>query len=318
MNKFLHLLTISSILIIGCENTRLTEYVIKEKDLVPEGISYSQKMKTFYLSSVAKSKIIKVDQKTGNQEDFISEKEFGYAPGAGIFVDDKNNTLHALGGYFRMNDSLSSLFTFDIKSQKLIKRYNVNDGEQHFLNDLIMDKKSDLFITDSKASAIYQLKSGGDSLELFYKSDEIQYPNGISISDDNTKLYIASHTKGIRILDIDTKTILNGIDTIGISQGIDGLEFYKGNLYAIQNGVETNTYNFRKLELNKTQDEIIGVKVIDSHNSNLGIPLTFCIVNSQAILIGNSNIQYLDQINFIFSKSDSISNTKLLSYELEN
>ena len=294
------------------------EYILDEKDLVPEGIAYSENKDAFYLTSVAKSKIIELDKNTGKQTDFIKEHESGYSPGAGIYVDDERNLLHAIGGYFRMSDSLSSLFTFDLNTKKLLRRYNVTDGGEHFLNDMIKDRKGNIYLTDTKGASIYVLRQDNDSLELFYKSPEIESPNGIAISDDNTKLFIASNPKGVRILDISTKNILNDRDTLGISQGIDGLEFYKNHLYAIQNTVEANTFNFRKLVLNQTQDKLIDVEVIDSHSPILNVPLTFCLVGNKAVVIGNSNLQYLNQENFKFPNADTIPNTKLIVYQLND
>jgi hypothetical protein len=307
----------SIIILIGCKTKIQQEYILNEIDLVPEGISYSKNKDAFYLTSVAKSKIIELDRKSGKQKNFINEHESGYMPGAGIYVDDDRNLLHAIGGYFMKNDSLSSLFTFDLNTRKLIKRYDVIDKGVHFLNDLVKDKRGNIYLTDTKKSAIYLLKHDNDSLELFYESPEIQFPNGIAISGNNTKLYIASHTKGVRVLDISTKMILNDKDSLGISQGIDGLKFHKNHLYAIQNSVKANTFNFRKLILNEKQDEIIGFEVIDSHTPNLNLPLTFCLVEDKAIVIGNSNLQYLNQKEYKFNFADSIPNTKLIVYQIE-
>lgn len=298
-----------------CSIKTLDEFVIEEKDLVPEGIAYSKIKDAFYLTSIAKSKIIELDRKSGRQTDFIKEREFGYTPGVGIFVDDKRNLLYAIGGYFMLGDSLSSLFIFDLSTKKLLKRYNL-PGE-HFLNDMIEDEKGNIYLTDTKGSSIFVLNEEKDSLELFYRSAEIESPNGIAISDDNNRLYIASHPKGVRILDISTKKILNGVDTLGISQGIDGLEFYKNNLYAIQNGVAANSDNFRKLILNQAQDEIVDVKVIDSHTPDLNVPLTFCLTENRVIIIGNSNLQYLNQENMEFIDTKTVSKTKLLVYYIE-
>ncbi|WP_425235513.1 SMP-30/gluconolactonase/LRE family protein [Ulvibacterium sp.] len=305
------------LLILGCNSRTLTEYVLNEKDLVPEGIDYSKKKDAFYLTSVAKSKIVEVDRKSGKQKDFIGEHEFGYTPGVGIYVDDRRNLLHAIGGYYRYKDSLSSLFTFDIHTKKLLKRYDITDKGEHFLNDLIQDAKGNLYLTDSKDSSIYLLKHESDSLELFYRSSEIEFPNGITVSEDNTKLYIASFSKGVRTLDIATKRILNEPDTLGMSQGIDGLEFYKGHLYAIQNGVRANTFNFRKLILDQTREKVVDVEVLDAHTPKLDVPLTFCLVGNDAVVIANSNLQYLNQETFHFVESDTIPNTKLLVYPIE-
>ena len=295
----------------------IREYIMDERDLVPEGIAYSEKNDVFYLTSIGKFKIIEVDRKTGLQKDFIKEHEFGFAPGAGIYVDDNRNLLYALGGYYMIKDSTSSLFTFDMTTKWLLKKYHVQDEGEHFLNDMIMDKSGNLYLTDTKDYSVYILKNDGDKLELFFKSPEIQYPNGIAISDDNTKLYIASISKGVRVLDILSKTILNQEDTLGVSQGIDGLEFYEGNLFGLQNSFGPNSFNFRKLILNDSQDKILRSEVIDSHTEKLDLPLTFCIMENKAVVIGNSNLQYLNQESFKFQESDTIKKTRLLVYEMD-
>ncbi len=317
MNNYLLFITVCVICFASCESKDRTYYELDEIELTPEGIAYSATTDLFYLTSIAKSKIITVDGETGTQEDFISEKEAGFMPGVGIVVDDKRGVLHALGGYYMLKGSHTALYTFDIESKKLLKKYAVVDTGDHFLNDLIQDMTGNLYITDTKASAVYFLKNGNDSLELYYQSKEIEYPNGIAISGDYTKLYVASTTKGVRVFDIPTKTILNGVDGTGISLGIDGLEYFKGSLYAIQNSYAANGDNFRKLILNKSEDEVSKVEVIDSNNPDLDVPLTFCIANDKAIVIGNSNLEHLDQISLTFPQPDSLKKTKLLIYPLK-
>ncbi len=39
-------------------------------------------------------------------------------------------------------------------------------------------------------------------VEKYFDSEEIIYPNGITISDDNKYLYVASTNNGIRVLDL--------------------------------------------------------------------------------------------------------------------
>lgn len=299
------------------DNPIIQEYIIDERDLVPEGIAYSEINDIFYLTSIGKSKIIELDRKSGTQKDFIKGHEFGYAPGAGIHVDDKKRLVYALGGYYMIQDSLSSLFAFDMNSKTLLGKYAVEGEGEHFLNDMTQDDKGNLYITDTKNSSVYILKNNADKLEMFFKSPEIEFPNGISISDDNTKLFIASFNKGVRIVDISSKTILNKEDNLGVSQGIDGLKFFKGNLFGVQNGIKVNSSNFRKLILNQSQNKIISFEVIDSHTPKLNVPLTFCIIGDKAIVIGNSNLQYLNQENFNFVDSDTIGKTKLLVYKIE-
>jgi DNA-binding beta-propeller fold protein YncE len=294
-----------------------SSYILDEPDLVPEGIAYSETNNKFYLTSIAKLKIITVNEETGEQEDFISPGAYHFPAGAGIYADDERKQLHAVGGYYTHPDSISSLFTFDLNTKELLNKYDVTDEGAHFLNDMTLDKAGNIYMTDSKSSAVYTLEKGGKALFLFFRSEEIPNPNGITISDDDSKLYIAT-SKGVRIMDKNTKSILNEADTTSISRGIDGLEFYKKNLYAVQNGVESNGPNFRKLLLNKNQDKIRGFKLIDSNNPEMDLPLTFCIVHNNAVVIGNSNLQFLDQGNFTFHEKDSLKKTRLLIYDLRN
>lgn len=182
---------------------------------------------------------------------------------------------------------------------------------------MIQDTAGNIYLTDTKGGSVYLLKHESDSLELFFKSPEIEFPNGIAISDDNTKLYVASMPKGVKVLDISTKRILNKTDTLGISQGIDGLEFYKNHLYAVQNGVGANGFNFRKLILNAAQDKIVAVEIIDSGNPKLYVPLTFCFMENKAVVIGNSNLGHLDQVTMKLAESDTIPNSKLLVYTID-
>lgn len=123
--------------------------------------------------------------------------------------------------------------------------------------------------------------------------------------------------KGVKVLDISTKKILNGTDSLGVSQGIDGLEFYNNHLYAVQNGVGANGFNFRKLILNESQDKIVDVEIIDSGNPDLYVPLTFCFMENKAVVIGNSNLGHLNQETMQFSQSDTIPKSKLLVYEID-
>lgn len=315
--KFVTLLFTILIVIAGCNPQHRVNYMIEETELVPEGIDYSETNDRFYLTSIAKSKIITVDAESGAQNDFISEGEYGFMPGVGIFADDKQNRLLALSGYFRLPETKTTLFEFDLSSGELLHKYTVQDTGRHFLNDLTVAENGDVYITDTSGSAIYLLENDANKLKSWLQSEEIQYPNGITISNDSKKLYVASYTRGVRIIDLQTRQILNAADSTTNSKGIDGLEFYRGNLYAIQNGVETNGDNFRKLELNKTGDNITGISIIDSGNPELDVPLTFCIAGNKAVVIGNSNLHFLNQEDYSFDEPDSLMNTNLLIYELE-
>ncbi|MEM7382363.1 MAG: hypothetical protein AAF361_14375, partial [Bacteroidota bacterium] len=56
------ILSVTACIWIACKNNKPKEnYLLDELDLVPEGIAYYSKQHKFFLTSIAKSKIITVD-----------------------------------------------------------------------------------------------------------------------------------------------------------------------------------------------------------------------------------------------------------------
>src|SRR5882762_11191566 len=58
---------------------------LSEKDLIPEGIAFDPLTKSFYVSSINKRKIVKVDE-TGSVSDFISSRQDGIGEVLGLKV----------------------------------------------------------------------------------------------------------------------------------------------------------------------------------------------------------------------------------------
>ena len=73
MKGYRSLFPLIPLLVIACGQepaSPLTGYTLAEKDLVPEGIDYSKSRDNFYVSSVAKAKIIEADhQRPGGAAD---------------------------------------------------------------------------------------------------------------------------------------------------------------------------------------------------------------------------------------------------------
>lgn len=279
-------------------------YVLNEKELVPEGIAYAPQARAFFITSIVQAKIIRVDEVTGEQTNFIDNGEFGYLPGVGIYVDETADKLYAIGG----NDSLSAMFVFSLSTGTMENRYSANDGRYHFLNDLTMDADKNIYITDSNGSDVWWLPHHGDSLQLFYRSDAIHFPNGIACSDDNRFLYVASFDHGVRVLDLKTKELINATDSAG--KGIDGLEYYRGNLYGVQNGNPDRHHYFLQLQLTPSRDRISSEKILD-HYPPHNLPLTFAVAGSNAVIITHSNLQHVEQKTMTIPHPDSLKNTVL-------
>ena len=102
----------------------------------------------------------------------------------------------------------------DPLNMTLIDSFNLNSSPQ---NMTISTDGTKAFVTYSDYSRGVQIIDISDpsnlsSIKNIYLNDT--YPNGITLSSDNTKAFIASRTQGIKILDIRSGMIVGSFDTM--------------------------------------------------------------------------------------------------------
>ena len=107
-------------------------------------------------------------------------------------------------------------------------------------NDVTFDGKGRIYFTDLPASAVYRIDGPGKIVKLLGAPD-VERPNGIQVSPDDTVLYVADSApvgQGVRLLrayDLRTDgSIANKrvLYDFGMVRGIDGMSVdVQGNLY---------------------------------------------------------------------------------------
>lgn len=307
-----------SLLCITCKqvkNERIA-YQISEKDLIPEGITYSSTTNSFYLSSIYKTKIIQIDAESGDFKDFIPSDLLNLSF-LGLIVDDGQKYLWACGYGYRNGKKFSLVNKFHLISGDLIKSYSINDTLEHLYNDLVKDTEGNIFFTDTERQTIFKIDKETDSVEVFYDGIEILYPNGITISSDSKYLFVASTTHGIRVLDIQKKSIIGEPDSIFNSTGIDGLKYYQKSLIGIQNEVQQKSdVKIVRFFLDETNTKIIGMRIIDQNNPDFDIPTTFVMVGSDLYCLANSQLWNLNSTECKILQPDRLKEVIILSYEI--
>jgi hypothetical protein len=111
-------------------------------------------------------------------------------------------------------------------------------GSGHSFNDLAIASTGDVYLTDTRAGAVWRLAHGADHLTR--APNRFDFANGIALSAEGNLLYVSTFPDGITLIDLKT----NLARPIGRGSGlclaaIDGLYFYRGALIAIQNGFMT-------------------------------------------------------------------------------
>jgi len=279
-----------------------------QKDLIPEGIAIDAKTEKLYLNSLKENKIVSSNLDGSDTSEFIKSSQHGYLSGFGMTI--KGDTLFALGNsHFRPNNE-SVLLLLNTKTAQLIDSFTLKDSLFHYLNDVAISSEGNIYITDSESNRIYTVKHKRSQLEVFLENDEIANSNGISISDDNKYLYVASYRNGIRVVDIKSKTILNQPNED--YTGIDGMKYYKNSLIAIVNARrDTLKQGVFRFYLDDSKTRILRKEQLVPYGDHFVLPTTFDIIDDHLFYVINTQLDNLDEVS-----NDIKDKSKLESYEL--
>lgn len=297
----------------GCASVR--NYVINEKDIIPEGTAYNSLTKQIYIGSIYKQKVIAITT-NGDLEEVIDRTSFGDLSPIGMEVDKEHNRLWvnvALAPI--LNESgkdewKTTMISFNLENFELIKKYPLVKEEQAFLNDLTVAKDGSVYATESVHGKLYKVEYTTDELLPFLNLENFGFPNGIVYYEPQHCLFVATN-EGILKIDIQTKQYAllkcaTGIDPTGI----DGLAIYKDYFIGHQSSKISRFY------FNEGITEIVESTVFDtgdefdsSTTGELGNGRYHYIVNSQirsGIDRGANTIKPLDSLENVIIRSKKL------------
>src|SRR5207248_1282429 len=105
------------------------------------------------------------------------------------------------------------------------------------LGDVIVAASGDVFTTDSVSPAVYRLRARGRLLEPVAAGEPFVSPQGLALSADGARLFVADYSKGVFAIALDSRRVrLLEAPRDADVLGIDGLYRAGESLLAIQNG----------------------------------------------------------------------------------
>lgn len=281
-------------------------FKLSQKDLITEGVAYDPVTETFYVGSIHQRKIVSRD-KEGTVKDFATAQN-GLWSVFGMKIDAQRRALWVCStvtpemvGFQKEEDGLSSVFKFDLKSGKLVKRYNLpNQPQPHWLGDLVINSRGDVFITDSQApGAVYAIFQAKDELELFIPAGPFRSPQGLDFSDDEKHLFVADYSVGILKIDLATREHIKLPAPENLAWiGIDGMYFYKNSLIAIQNGIRP--HRVIRFFLSKTYDRLERAEIVEANNPLFNEPTLGALVRDDFYYVANSQWSSFNKDKTIF------------------
>ena len=269
-----------------------TAFLVKDKTLHVESVTTGEEDDIFYIGSIHKRKIVKVNRDK-SLSDFTKPKQDGLCAVFDLKTDQSKKYLWVssspvpeMEGY--QDDLPSGVFQYDIKSHKLVKKFlPENPKLELVLGSIAINKKGEVFASDSKGNLIFKVNESTGKLEQFFSSEEFWNVQGITFSDDNKYMFIADYIKGIFRLNLTNFDLLLLPKNFDLSlKSVDGLAFFNNSLIAIQNGLKP--MRVTRYALNKNMDTLESYSILDQGHPAFNEPTLGTLDKNTFYYVANS------------------------------
>jgi sugar lactone lactonase YvrE len=261
--------------------------------VVTEGIAYDPAGDAFFVGDLPRRAVLRVTR-DGRAHDFVSPEAGGLLAPLGLKVDSRSRLL-----WVAANDEArghGGVFAFDAETGAP-RRFAASpkDGAKHVLNDLAIDARGDVFVTDSEGGGVYVLATSATELAPFVSREVAAQPNGIALSDDGSLLFVADRTE---VLAVDRKTMRvsrlahDPRVTLG---AIDGLSCAGRALFAVQG--DFGVPRVSRFDLDESFSTVERATVLVAGDPRVTTPTTGALANDGFYVIANSQIDKVDDDN---------------------
>jgi sugar lactone lactonase YvrE len=172
----------------------------------PESIT-STSDGVLFVGRVGDGGIVRVKPRTAESTVFVQPGASGSRSILGVFADEASSTLwacsndlSALGGSAAGSDTWSALKSFDLNTGDA--KHSVTLPSSHaFCNDITVDGKGSVYVTDSANPTILKLSAGATTFDVFAQDSAFSPPqsgaglDGIAFGSDGN-LYVTTYTVG--------------------------------------------------------------------------------------------------------------------------
>jgi len=173
----------------------------------PESIT-SKSDGTLYVGRLGDGGIVRIKPHTHENAMFVQPGALGSRSILGVFADEASNTvwacsndLSAFGAPAKGSDTGSALKAFDLRTGNG-KRSVSLPGTHPFCNDIAVDVKGSIYVTDSANPTILKLSPGATTFEVFAQDSAFSAPqsggaglDGIAFGSDGN-LYVTTYAAG--------------------------------------------------------------------------------------------------------------------------
>jgi sugar lactone lactonase YvrE len=270
-------------------NAKAQNISFNSNELYPEGIAYSKKQNSFFVSSLHYGKIGKVSRK-GVYTEFITDAAL--VSTIGIHANEKANLL-----YVCVSDPGVSVKTSKETQMKLAKliAYDLTTGKRKFVadlgalnptsgnfaNDVDFDNLGNAYVTNSFSPIVFKVSPAGKA-SVFATSDNWKGEgfnlNGIVVYKNEYLIVAQSNTGNLYKVSLKNPTEITKINAEPIL-GADGI-FLNGNSELIV--ISNSKKEVAKLN---TTDNFVSAKTLKTATTEMTFPTTGIVVNKKYFVL---------------------------------
>jgi hypothetical protein len=270
-------------------------FTVREPDLIPEGITHDPRTRVFFLGSVAKRKIVRVDAE-GRAADFVPTGRDGLGRVLGVHVDAGRRLLWAVSNpqRFKGGKGDGALFGFDVDTAALRHKLAApGDGARRVrLNDVALGPRGELFVTASEVGGVYLATDASEGvLRPLLAPGSLSGPNGIVFFEEAGLLLVA-HDVGVASVDPRTgafRDLAKRPDQVLGS--FDGLALRGRTLLGVQNGI--GAPRVVQVEFDGAGASVVSLRTLEAGSPELELPTTGVRSGDAFYVIGNSQLRAL-------------------------
>lgn len=184
---------------------------LENPEIRPEGIAFDGDTARLFIGSLnGEIWEIGLDRKLAR----FAGPEQGLREVLGMKVDRARRLLWAVTGVFpdlfppptgrKQDEGLTGVVAFRLDSGERVRECWLDERPVlHGFNDLALATNGDVYVSDSRAGAIWRLPRGECRLEKLVQDARMGFPNGIALSADESLLYVA-HIEGLSAVNVRT------------------------------------------------------------------------------------------------------------------
>jgi sugar lactone lactonase YvrE len=247
--------------------SRLAFTIAPERHLI-EGVAWDMPRRRLFASSVVGRELLIHDAQGWRAVPGIDAGSL-----FGLAIEPRRQLLWLTSGVVEQTPSPDTAFrgliALDLRTLSVVRRLRAPAGGSP--GDVAVAADGTVFASDPQSGAVYRARPGAAALEVLVPAGAMRSPQGLALSPDGRRLYVADYGYGLAMIDLGAGRILRvGARGIAMLDGIDGLIADGAALIAIQNGVSPR--RILRLHLAPSGAEVRRVEVLERANPDWGEP----------------------------------------------